>query len=114
MGHIPFPGWLQLQVSALYVSIVSQNSLPGHTVCRKPQTRLSGCRADEYAAVGVFTVSDVVDAIQVALTIFIVHVLASGFHDLDRVLAEENLTGWPAEERVFVTSWVQSVQLILV
>lgn len=52
---------------------------------------------------GVFTVSDVVDAIQVALTIFIVHVLAFGSHDLDGVLAEENLTGRPAEERVFVT-----------
>lgn len=48
--------------------------------------------------IGVFTMSHIVDAIQVALPFFIIHVLASGLHNLDWVMTEENLTGWPAEE----------------
>lgn len=61
----------------------------------------------------VFTMSDVVDAIQVALIFFIVHVLAFGFHNLDGVMAEENLTRRPAEELMLIFSWVQSVQFTL-
>lgn len=49
---------------------------------------------------GVFTVSDVVDAVQVALTLLVVHVLAFGPQNLDGVMAEENLTGGPADEPI--------------
>lgn len=38
-----------------------------------------------------FTVGDVVDAVQVALAVLIVHVLAFGCHDLDGIVTEENL-----------------------
>lgn len=46
----------------------------------------------------VFTMSHIVDAIQVLLSFFIIHVLAFGLHNLDGVMAEVDLTGWPAEE----------------
>lgn len=39
-----------------------------------------------------FTVSDVVDAVQVALALLIVHVLAFSGDDLDGIVAEEDLT----------------------
>lgn len=45
----------------------------------------------------MFTVSHIVDAVQVALSCFIIHVLAFGLNYLDGVMAEENLTRWPAE-----------------
>lgn len=46
----------------------------------------------------VFTMGDIVDAVQVALSFLIIHVLAFGLHNLDGVMAEENLTRWPTEE----------------
>lgn len=55
--------------------------------------------------------SHVVDAIQVALPFLIIHVLAFGTHNLDRVMAEENLTGRPTEGRVLTFLWVQSEPL---
>lgn len=57
----------------------------------------------------VFTVSHVVDAVQVALAFLIVHVLASGTHDLDRVMAEEDLTGRPAEELMLVRGFGEEI-----
>lgn len=50
----------------------------------------------------MFTVGHVVDAIQVALSFLIIHVLAFGLHNLDGVMAEENLARWPAEERTLI------------
>lgn len=47
-----------------------------------------------------FTVSNVVDAVQVALALLIVHVLAFSGDDLDGVVAEEDLTRWPGERTV--------------
>ena len=58
----------------------------------------------------VFTVSHVVDAVQVALAFLIVHVLTSGSHDLDRVMAEEDLTGRPAEELTLVRRFGEEIQ----
>lgn len=52
----------------------------------------------ERACVCVFTVCDIVDAVQVALTFLVVHVLTFGFYYLYRVMAEEDLAGGPAEE----------------
>lgn len=43
--------------------------------------------------------SHIVDAVQVALSLFIVHVLAFGSHNLDGVMAEEDLTGRSAERQ---------------
>lgn len=45
------------------------------------------------------TMSDVVDAIQVLLIFFIVHVLTPGSDNLDGVMAEENLAGWTRNKR---------------
>lgn len=61
----------------------------------------------------VFTMSHIVDAIQVALPFFIIHVLAFGLHNLDGVMAEENLTGWPAEKLKLTLACVQSVPFTL-
>lgn len=41
--------------------------------------------------------SDVVDAVQVALALLIVHVLAFSGDDLDGIVAEEDLTRWPED-----------------
>lgn len=46
-----------------------------------------------------FTMSHVVDAIQVGLSLLIIHVLAFGSDDLDGVMAEEDLTRRPIEEQ---------------
>lgn len=46
-----------------------------------------------------FTMSYIVDAIQVGLSLLIIHVLPFSSDDLDGVMAEENLTGRPAEEQ---------------
>lgn len=46
-----------------------------------------------------YTVCDIVDAIQVLLSFFIVHVLTPGSDDLNRVMAEENLAGWTKQKR---------------
>lgn len=70
----------------------------------------------------MFTVSHVVDAVQVLLSFFIVHVLAFGSNDFDGVMAEENLTGRPAEELVLILNtckeylshpWVELVFIYL-
>lgn len=45
----------------------------------------------------LFTMGNVVDAVQVALAVLIVHVLAFGCHDLDGIVAEENLARRPAK-----------------
>lgn len=50
----------------------------------------------------VFTVSHIVDAIQVSLSCLIKHVLAFRLHDLDGVMTEEDLTGRPTEEDVLL------------
>lgn len=42
--------------------------------------------------------SHIVDAVQVALALLVVHVLAPGLHNLDGVMAEEDLAGRPAKE----------------
>lgn len=47
----------------------------------------------------VFTVCDIVDAVQVALTFLVIHVLTFGFNYLYGVVAEEDLAGRPAEIR---------------
>lgn len=39
----------------------------------------------------LLTVGDVVDAVQVALAVLVVHVLAFSCHDLDGIVAEEDL-----------------------
>lgn len=65
------------------------------------------------AHICVFTMSHIVDAIQVALSFFIVHVLAFGLHDLDRVMAEENLTRWPANKGILIFPYVQTVPFTL-
>lgn len=57
----------------------------------------------------VFTMSHIVDAIQVALSFLIIHVLAFGLHNLDGVMAEENLTGGPAEGLQLIIARVQCV-----
>lgn len=57
----------------------------------------------------VLTVSHVVDAVQVALPFLIIHVLAFGSHDLDGVMAEENLTGRPANEATLTFPCVETV-----
>lgn len=46
----------------------------------------------------VFTVSDVVDAVQVLLAFLVIHVLTFGLYYLYGVMAEEDLAGRPAEE----------------
>lgn len=43
--------------------------------------------------------SHIVDAVQVALSFLIIHILAFGSHNLDWVMAEKNLTRWPAAEK---------------
>lgn len=45
--------------------------------------------------------SDVVDAVQVAPARFVEHVLTFGPHHLDGVVAEEDLTGRPADDKNF-------------
>lgn len=45
------------------------------------------------------TVGDIVDAVQVLLAFFIVHVLTSGSDDLDGVMAEEHLAGGTKQTR---------------
>lgn len=45
------------------------------------------------------TMGDIVDAVQVLLAFFIVHVLTPGSDDLDGVMAEENLTGGTKQKR---------------
>lgn len=48
------------------------------------------------------TVGDVVDAVQVALAVLIVHVLAFGCHDLDGIVTEENLAWRPERDGFFL------------
>lgn len=57
--------------------------------------------------------SHIVDAIQVALSFLIVHVLAFGLHNLDWVMAEENLTRGPAGKLKLILACVQSVPFTL-
>lgn len=45
------------------------------------------------------TVCDIVDAIQVLLALFTVHVLPLCSDNLDGVVAEENLAGWTKQKR---------------
>lgn len=57
------------------------------------------CTLCIYTSACVFTMSHIVDAVQVALSFLIIHILAFGSHNLDWVMAEKNLTRWPAAEK---------------
>lgn len=45
------------------------------------------------------TVGNIVDAVQVLLAIFVVHVLTPGSDDLDGIMMEENFTGGTKHKR---------------
>lgn len=56
-----------------------------------------------------FTMGHVVDAIQVPLSFLIVHVLASGSHNLDGIMAEENLTRRPAIQPIILITVASNI-----